>query len=289
MNDSRRGVVLVPVLWLIALLSALAIAASITFRGFGAVIALDRDRVQADALLTAGVEAAAHTIDVLGDTPLDQMDVNVVLSHGSVRAHLSDEGGRIDIGKAPVEVLAALFRSVGVPAPESENIARSVAKWHQPATDPRNKDVASPDVRAEATHAGPPFSDIRQLLQIPGMLPEWVSAIAPLTTVYGSETVNPLTAPAEVIAALPGVDLVRVNAFIQTRANRPVDSSAIAAMLGTAQQYLDVKTQPVTRVDLAVSLADGFSESAQAVILVRREDQEPYRVLVWNPSSRPHE
>jgi general secretion pathway protein K len=60
-------------------------------------------------------------------------------------------------------------------------------------------------------------------------------------------------------------------------------------MLGTAQQYLDVKTQPVTRVDLAVSLADGFSESAQAVIVVRREDQEPYRVLVWNPSSRPHE
>src|SRR3984893_19472348 len=116
MTDRRRGAVLVAVLWLIALLSALAMAASITFRGFAAVMALDRDRVQADALLTAGVEAAAHTIDALGDTPLDRMDVNVVLSHGSVRAHLSDEGGRIDIGKAPVEVLAALFRSVGVPA-----------------------------------------------------------------------------------------------------------------------------------------------------------------------------
>ena len=58
MSDRRRGVVLVTVLWLIALLSALAMAASITFRGFAGVVALDRDRVQAEALLTGGLEAA---------------------------------------------------------------------------------------------------------------------------------------------------------------------------------------------------------------------------------------
>jgi general secretion pathway protein K len=69
MIDRQRGVVLVTVLWLIALLSALAIAASITFRGFASIVALDRDRVQAEALLTGGIEAAVHTIDSLGDAP----------------------------------------------------------------------------------------------------------------------------------------------------------------------------------------------------------------------------
>ena len=43
------------VLWLIALLSALAMAASITFRGFAAVVAVDRYRVRTEALLTAGL------------------------------------------------------------------------------------------------------------------------------------------------------------------------------------------------------------------------------------------
>src|SRR5580704_13758471 len=71
MNDSRRGVVLVAVLWLIALLSALAMAASITFRGFAGVIVLDRDRVQTEALLTGGLEAAVQTVQILGNTPLD--------------------------------------------------------------------------------------------------------------------------------------------------------------------------------------------------------------------------
>ncbi|HTE94027.1 MAG TPA: hypothetical protein VK678_11030 [Bradyrhizobium sp.] len=69
-SDPRRGVILVTVLWSIALLSALAMAASVTFRGFAGVMAVERDRVQGDALLSAGLETAAGIIDTLGDAPL---------------------------------------------------------------------------------------------------------------------------------------------------------------------------------------------------------------------------
>ena len=55
-SDPRRGMVLVTVLWSISLLSALAMAASVTFRGFAGVMAVERDRVQGEALLTAGLE-----------------------------------------------------------------------------------------------------------------------------------------------------------------------------------------------------------------------------------------
>src|SRR6516165_852142 len=102
MTDRQRGVVLVTVIWLIALLSALAMAASITFRGFASFVALDRDRVQAEALLTGGIEAAVRTIENLGDAPLNEFETTITLVTGSVRTDLSDEGGRIDIGKAPV-------------------------------------------------------------------------------------------------------------------------------------------------------------------------------------------
>src|ERR1700716_3837826 len=123
-RDPRRGVVLLTVLWSIALLSALAMAASVTFRGFAGVMVVDRDRVQGDALLTAGLEASAGMIANMGDAPLREIELTVALSTGSVRARLDDEGGRIDVARAPREVLTALLRSVGAPAATADGIAR---------------------------------------------------------------------------------------------------------------------------------------------------------------------
>jgi general secretion pathway protein K len=238
MTDRQRGAVLVTVLWLIALLSALAMAASITFRGFASVVALDRDRVQAEALLTGGIEAAVHLVEDMGDAPVAEFETTIPLVTGSVRTHLSDEGGRIDIGKAPVEVLAALFRSVGASAKAADAVALAIARRREPA-DPaggaanRLRAPAGP-LGAPVKKANPvlPFTDIRQLALIPGMAPEWVTAIEPLTTVYGNETVNPLSAPAHVIAALPGVDPARVQAFLQMRDNFAAVSQ-LASILGT--------------------------------------------------------
>ena len=180
MSDPRRGVVLVTVLWLIALLSALAMAASITFRGFAAVVAVDRYRVRTEALLTAGLEAAAHTIEILGDTPLDQLDISVILSTGSVRAHMSDEGGRIDIGKAPVEVLAALFRSLVHPLRKQRTTSRAPLPNGASLSRARaNAAAGSPDESAKRLR-GPAFHRHSSTPQIPGMAPEWITAIAPL-------------------------------------------------------------------------------------------------------------
>ncbi len=58
-TDPRRGVILVAVLWTVALLSALAMATSVTFREFAGIVTIDRDRLRTGALLTAGLETAA--------------------------------------------------------------------------------------------------------------------------------------------------------------------------------------------------------------------------------------
>src|SRR5215813_166057 len=101
-SDARRGMVLFTVLWSISLLSALAMAASVTFRGFAGVMAVERDQVQAEALLTAGLETAAGIMQSSSDAPITEVETTLTLGTGAVRARLNDEGGRIDIGKAPV-------------------------------------------------------------------------------------------------------------------------------------------------------------------------------------------
>lgn len=287
-SDPRRGVVLMTVLWSIALLSALAMAAAVTFRGFAGVMAVERDRVQADALLSAGIETAAGIIDTLGDAPLMDVETRVNLTTGSARVRLNDEGGRIDIGKAPVAVLAALLQSVGAPPAAAKDVAQRIfdrrypRKAARPDPAPRSNNIA-----AKPPAIGQPFSEVRQLLLVPGMAPEWVAAIEPLTTVFGGDTINPLTAPRGVIAALPGVDKDQVEAFVRARRSSPADVDRISRMVGAAQQYFAVKPPRVTSVELMAELVDGYAAAARSVIVVLPQDSQPYRVLVWTPMPSP--
>jgi len=282
-SDRRRGVVLVMVLWSIAMLSALAMAASVSFRGFAGIAAIGRDRVQGEALFTAGLEVAASM--VASSAPFTEIETIVNLSTGAVRARLSDEGGRIDVGRAPAEVLAALLRSVGAPEPQANDAAQRIVQWRN-----RNNN-GSPSAPIPAgntlakslgTDTGQPFADVLEIAQVPGVAPQWVAAMTPLTTVYGSETVNPLTAPAAVIAALPGVNRVQLETFLAARRASPTDER-IGAALGPAQRFLATKREQVVGVELAETLPDGYAAAARAVMVLMPQDSQPYRILVWTP------
>jgi len=279
--DPRRGAVLITVLWSISLLAALAMAASVTFRGFTGVMSVDRNRVERDALITAGLEVAAGVILDLGNTtPLRDLERTVALSTGAVNVRLNDEGGRIDITRAPAEVLSAMLRSAGAPPATAESVAKAMVE--QRGNTPRTAAARRPPVLA-TTHE----QALSGIGQIAGMRAQWLAAIAPLTTIYGSETVNPLTAPRGVIAALPGVDANRLEAFLAERRVTPPDANRLAQMLGPAQIYVSAKPPRVTTVELRATLAEGRARNstagARAVIAVLPQDSEPYRVLMFTP------
>jgi general secretion pathway protein K len=282
-NDSRRGMVLVTVLWSISLLSALAMAASVTFRGFAGVMAVERDQVQAEALLTAGLETAAGIMQTSGKSPLAEIETTLTLGTGTVRVRINDEGGRIDVGKAPVELLASMFRSVGVAQAPAGLIAQRIVERRKPSNARSDSGDRPTSQVPQLPSTNQPFADIGQLRSIPDMDPEWIAAIAPLTTVYGEQTINPLTALPGVIAALPGVDGRRAAGFIEARRSSPSDADRLVRLLGPAQQYLAVKPQRVASVDLTAAMASGYATSAHAVIVVLPQDSQPYRVLVWTP------
>jgi general secretion pathway protein K len=115
------------------------------------------------------------------------------------------------------------------------------------------------------------------------MTPELVRRIMPLATVYGSQTINPLTAPPAVIAALPGIDQGGLQAFLEARRISPVDTAQLLALLAPAQPYLEVKPPSAVAVSLEATLTRGFGAAARSVIVALREDTQPYRVLAWDP------
>jgi general secretion pathway protein K len=290
-RESERGMVLLGVLWAMAFCAVLAMAASATFRGLAGVVMIDRDRVQAEALLSAGLEAAAGVVGSMQDAPLMERDVVIELSTGSVRVRMQDEGGRIDIGKAPVELLAALLRHVGADDDDATTLAQRIVAQRGPDRAPPAAIAGKPTPSAAksdaATTSPVVFTDVRQLARIPGMAPEWITAISPLVTVFGSDSVNPLTAPVEVIEALPFFDEGRLEPFLAMRRGPLPDPERLAVLVGPAQKYLKVQSRGVVGLDLMARTTDGYRAAAQAFIVLLPGDKQPYRVLAWNPVSPP--
>jgi general secretion pathway protein K len=301
-RNSQRGMVLLTVLWAIALCSALAMATSTTFRSLAGIVGIDRERVQADALLTAGLEAAAGMVAAMRDAPLVARGTTITLSTGQVRVSVSDEGGRIDIGKAPVELLASLLRSIGAEDEDASVLAKRIVELRGPEQQGRSPDAAKspaakpdqsaansdqPDAKADqpAASTPAPFTDVRQLASIPGMRADWMAAMAPLITVYGSDGVNPLTAPVAVLRSLPLVDEARLDTFLEMRRAPLVDPERLAFLLGPAQKFLKAQPRQVVAVDLVAGTRGGYTAKAKAFIVLLPDDKQPYRVLAWNPVS----
>jgi general secretion pathway protein K len=300
----KNGVVLVLVLWAVALLSALAIAASASFRGFAAVISTSQDKAKADALLNAGLEAAAAAVGNLGDQPLTERAFDIKLKTGAIRLRLSDEAGRIDINKAPVKVIAALLRSAG--ADDADVVARAIdaARGHSNDAAPSQSNASAPapaQNNANASPAGaaspgqsapsgagpskpPAFTDVAQLGRIAGVTPDIVAAVTPLVTVFGDEKVNALTAPGDVLAALPNVSRRQIDAFLTDRLTPPVSEGQAKSLLGSAEEFVNLqKKRSAASVDISARLVDGYSEAASATIIVLPHDVLAYRVLRWSP------
>ncbi len=282
---SRRGVVLVAVLWMIALLSALAMAASTSLRSFAGLLAIDRDRVQAEALIGAGVEVGGDLLLKYNRRPLLPVETRFSLRSGEGRVRMSDELGRIDINKAPVETLTSLFAGLGVE--DAGTVARAIVRWRDPTdASPAPKPAQKPET-AETRCFEQTFSNVDQLAQIPAVPAEYAALVAPFVTVFGEETVNAATASAEVLRLLPQMTEARVERLLEARATARLDAAEIEQILGPAARYAKSAGHNVARLEIAVALADGFSSVAEAIIVALPKDSEPFRVLAFRQSPRP--
>jgi general secretion pathway protein K len=292
----RRGFVLVSVLWTMALLSALAMAAAVSFRGFAGVLAIDRDRVQADALLSAGLELGADLLIKHRGRALAPVSTSLALSTGVVSVQLTDELGKIDINRAPIEVFASLLMTLDIA--NSAEAARAIVRWRDGEVKMKQEKTRSQSTQQgsvargpggapkaepppEPHHIEPVFTNVDQLAQIPGVSLNDARLIEPYATVFGDDTVNALTASPQVLRALPEMNDARISRLLEARDFRPLDLTRIEQVLGPASLYLKSNARSVARLEITARLSNGFTAAAEAVIVALAKDQQPYRVLAF--------
>jgi general secretion pathway protein K len=285
-TKAERGFIIVAVLWIMLALSTLAaIYATYVVRTAYAVGPSD-DRVNAEALFNAALELTAYRLSI---GPKEERPprgrFTFRLGRATVVEEFHSESGRIDINGAQKPLLANLFVMLGAKPEDAGQFADRIIGWRTPA--PQN---GGPDAEADAYRTagrnykprGAPFQEIGELWLVLGLPPAWVERVLPYVTVYGGGAqVNILDAPPLVLAAL-GIAPEQVNGLLAQRDRPGVDVKALLQSLGTPEgSPASVEPSKAMRVSVGIQFDSGVRSTAEIVILLGDDADEPYRILSW--------
>jgi general secretion pathway protein K len=279
----ESGFIIVTVLWILMALATLASAYAL-YAGNGAVAArVSTERVQADALISAGLELTA--LRLLGKSagePRRFGEFQFQMGGADVFARFRSEGARIDLNVAPKELLAGLFGVLGAKPDDAAYYANRIIGWRTKGEGPaQKKEVdAYKDAGLKYQPRQSPFENVAELRFVLGIPPALVERAMPFVTLFnGSPQIDVMTAPREVIAALPHIPPDAVQAVIARRDG--LDTKSILPMLGAAQGSVTLEPRKATRVNIAIAFNGGRRVEAEAVILLQDKDTAPFRILAW--------
>ncbi|HYP06701.1 MAG TPA: hypothetical protein VER03_10770 [Bryobacteraceae bacterium] len=180
----QQGAALIAVLWLAAILAAIAFSIANTVRGETERTGTTTESVRSYYLATGGLERALAYMEWgpshrnPDNTPRyfenGMSRLNFRFPTGGVTVEVIPESSKYDINTIAPPELVRLLGHLGVPAPRAEQIAMAIVDWRSPAPAPgisffdREYLAANPSFRAR--HAS--LEETEELLLVKGMTPE---------------------------------------------------------------------------------------------------------------------
>lgn len=283
----QRGFAMILVIWALVLLSLVA-------AGFSRMVSVETDTaswLSDQVRLQAAANAAVHRAELGVGVRDEQLRWRAdgqprIFDWDGLQTQIviRSENGKVDLNYAPREMLQRLIQHLGGNV-DGSALADALIDW-------RDRDSNVSDQGAEALDylsagrsyvpANGPLTSVAELSQVMGFDAALVDTLRPFVTVYARRPkVEVHTAPAEVIAALPGVDELQARQFIEQRdialaEDRPLDFTPLTQ----AQRYFD--TRPgggLFNIEVAVVL-DGYRHREQAVVRLQSASGE-FEVLSW--------
>jgi general secretion pathway protein K len=311
-SRGRDGFIIVAVLWILIALATLASVFSIYLANTAVAVAVKDDVVQNELLVSSSLEFVAYELLVPTQAkeqaqsqtqtqpqpqpqPQTQAQAQAKAQkptrgafrfragQATVTVNFACETARVDLNAAPKVMLAGLLAALGAPNETAESYADRIVGWR---TAPKPTDTANEDARyrtAGLTYGprGAPFAHVDELWLVQGLPPAMIERMMPFVTVYsGRPEINVFDAPPEVIAALPGMNPSRLNAFLARRESTPVDQDSIPRLLGQDQAGATIEGSDAVRVRVRIAFDNGRQAASEVVVLLNA-DEEPYRVLSW--------
>jgi general secretion pathway protein K len=208
----QRGVALILVIWVIALMTILLGSFALIARTENLESRHLFDGTSARYSAEAGLERAVYELrnpDVTTRWVCDGRPYEFDFDNAHLHIEILDESGKIDLNTADDTLLQSLFISVGVDPDTAIALSDSIQDWRDGDDIPRPRGAEVDAYKSAGLSYGPrnaPFQTDSEVQQVMGMSYDLYSRIEPAITIYsGSTQPNPAYAPIEALRALPGM------------------------------------------------------------------------------------
>ena len=295
-SSACDGFIIVAVLWILVALATLASIYSIYINNSALAVSGMDDGLQAEALVSAGLELTAYRLTVPKDKDKDKdndKDKDAQrptsgqfafrLGRANVTVNYSSETARIDLNAAPKVLLAGFFAAIGASNDDADRYADRIIGWRQR---PKPMDQAGEAALYRSAGLpylprGAPFAHASELWLVQGLPPELIRRALPFVTVYsGRPDINVFDAPPELIAALPDMTPARLATFLNQRDTVSKDKDSLSRLLGPDQPGATAEGSNAFRVKINIAFQNGWRTGSEAVIFLDAAD-EPFQVLSW--------
>ena len=279
-STSRRGAILVSVLWIMIFLGFLAVVLRVQMTGVVAGVRLTEDKASARILAEAGLSLVVAEIRAGPPDGVeklrDQISSTITLPAGITSVSATNEALRIDLNTAERPLIVGALRAAGAAPAAADDLATKIIERRSRPSDEQPVGSTSPQLASEKRV----FQTVSELAAFPGITPDVAIALDRYLTVSSGLTGVRLEALDDrllgVIPNLPPSARKAVSDFGARRLSRRQLDSVLAGV-----QFNTPSQAQSWRVQLRTTLPSGYSESFEGLILVSATDTEPYRVLDW--------
>ena len=288
---AQRGIALVLVLWLTALLTVIAGGFAYAMRNEAQAARNTMSQAQARALADGAVARTVFELmrprTIPGVWAADGV-VHVWDEDGlHVAAAAIDESGKIDINAVTDALLQGLLQTAGqLDVDAAGRLVDAIGDWKDADDLRRPNGAESAEYQAAGLSYKPAnaaFETVADLQRVLGMTPALFARLAGNLTVYsGASGVNPQFASRAVLMALPGATDAIVDTYLAQRA------AALAAAQPLPVLPLAGSGAPVNvwRVHAEVTAPDGVVYVREAVVRPNPDQRRPLAVLAWQEGDR---
>ena len=290
----ERGVALIAVLWVGFLLTVVAASLVRDIRVQTQTAHNLLQTAKAEALAEAGIVLAAERLrQKIRDRSFRAAGTrwSFALTGGRANVVVQDEGGKIDLNRAPKALLKGLLRANGADEDMAAAITDAIADWRDRDNVRRLNGAEDGDYRRAGLRHGAkdrPFERIDETRRVFGMTVELYRKVAPALTVYsGRRGIDLAVAPKEALRALPGVS----NEEVET-AMAELDETEDAAgrvqrlsRLATGRKMISSSNRRAFSIEATARTDTGAVFVRRAVVRIIRRQDRPYDVLVWERRS----
>jgi general secretion pathway protein K len=292
----ERGVALILVLWVIALMSVLLGSFALIARTENLQARHLLDATTARYAAQAGLERAVYELqsrDPLTRWVGDGRPYEFDFDNAKVHVELTDESGKIDINSADDTLLQSLFVSVGADMSQAAALADAIQDWRDGDDATRPQGAEAPEYKSAGLTYVPrnaPFQTVSEVQQVLGMNYELYARIEPAITIYaGGAMPNAAYAPLQALLTLPGMtpelaqQLIAARQQIQPGQGGPGQAGAPALTLPDGTPIMANGGGNTYTVKSRATLPNGASTVLDASIRLGGVGAagRPYTVLRW--------